>query len=85
MLVHGLADYKPEVVQQALRVLRGEAVYRSEKALGVAEWLATLQTSIEGKKGPRPKQHQSGLPSPRRPPGFSHVRSTSSRRCWTTL
>jgi len=67
MLVHALADYKPPEVEQALRVLRADAVERSEKALAIAEWFAKRQGE---------DANQRWLAVATAPPGFCHVRST---------
>lgn len=67
MLVHALADYKPPEVEQALRVLRADAVTRSEKALAIAEWFAKRQGE---------DANQRWLAVATAPPGFCHVRST---------
>lgn len=73
MLCHGLADYSRETVEQAVRVLKSDAVYRSEKALGVAEWFLKLHESIKG--NPKAKRNLTWLAVATAPPGFCHVRS----------
>jgi hypothetical protein len=75
ILSHGLSDYPKSAVEQAVRVLKSDTIYRSEKALGVAEWFLKLHERIEGTKGPV----QSNLiwqAVAMAPPGFCHVRST---------
>lgn len=74
MLCHGLADYSRESVEQAVRVLKADAVYRSEKALGVAEWFLKLHEAI--KSHPKAKRNLTWLAVASAPPGFCHVRST---------
>lgn len=74
MLCHGLSDYSRETVEQAVRVLKADAVYRSEKALGVAEWLLKLHEAI--KVHPQAKRNLTWLAVATAPPGFCHVRST---------
>lgn len=74
MLCHGLADYSRETVEQAVRVLKADAVYRSEKALGVAEWFLKLHEAI--KSHPKAKRNLTWLAVASAPPGFCHVRST---------
>ena len=71
MLLHALADYPPPVVEQALKVLRADAVDRSEKTLGVAEWFY----KVHGMQGPT-KNNQIWAAVATAPPGFCHVRST---------
>lgn len=74
MLCHGLADYSRDTVEQAVRVLKADAVYRSEKALGVAEWFLKLHEAIKG--SPRAKRNLTWLAVATAPPGFCHIRST---------
>ena len=74
MLCHGLADYSREAVEQAVRVLKADAMYRSEKALGVAEWFLKLHEAI--KDNPKAKRNLTWLAAATAPPGFCHVRST---------
>jgi hypothetical protein len=74
MLCHGLADYSRDTVEQAVRVLKADAVYRSEKALGIAEWFLKLHEAI--KSNPKAKRNLTWLAAATAPPGFCHVRST---------
>lgn len=67
MLVHALSDYSSALAAQAVRVLKSDTLYRSEKALGIAEWFA----SLHGKN-----HNQLWLAIATAPPGFAHVRST---------
>lgn len=74
MLCHGLSDYSRDTVEQAVRVLKADAVYRSEKALGVAEWFLKLHEAI--RDNPKAKRNLTWLAVATAPPGFCHVRST---------
>lgn len=74
MLCHGLSDYSRETVEQAVRVLKADAVYRSEKAFGVAEWFLKLHEAI--RDNPKAKRNLTWLAVATAPPGFCHVRST---------
>lgn len=67
MLKHAISDYGPKVAAEAVRVLKSDALTRSEKALGIAEWFATLH----GKDS-----NQLWAAVATAPPGFCHVRST---------
>lgn len=49
----GIAEFKPDIVAQAVTLLETEALYRSEKLLGPARFLAGLHESINVLKGPR--------------------------------
>lgn len=75
ILCNSLMDYNRDVVSQALRVLRADAIQRSEKALGVAEWFDGLHSRIESVKGPR-RANLIWAAVADAPPGFCHVRST---------
>lgn len=46
-----LADFSADVLDQAVTVLKSEALYRSEKVLGQAEWLRDLQAMRNAAKG----------------------------------
>ena len=74
MLCHGLSDYSREAVEQAVRVLKADAVYRSEKAIGVAEWFLKLHEAI--RDNPKAKRNLTWRSVATAPPGFCHVRST---------
>ena len=67
MLVAALRDYAKDVTAEALRVLKSDALARSEKALGVAEWFHALH----GKE-----TSELWLAVATAPAGFPHVRST---------
>jgi hypothetical protein len=74
MLNHGLSDYPLTMVEQAVRVLEADALDRSEKTLGVAQWLAQLHREIA--QTPKRKRNIIWLAVAKAPPGFCHVRST---------
>src|SRR5471032_706813 len=52
-LSRGIAEFAPDIVAQAVTLLESEALYRSEKLLGPARFLAGLHESINVLKGPR--------------------------------
>jgi hypothetical protein len=74
-LSHALSDYGPEVIAQAVRVLEAGALYRSEKALAVAQWAADLHRKLDGAKGER-RRNLLWLAAATAPVGFCHLRST---------
>jgi hypothetical protein len=47
MLCHAISDYKRDVVEKAVALLETDALYRSEKCLGVAKWFLNLHLAIE--------------------------------------
>lgn len=46
-----LAEFTPVMLDQALTLLKSEALYRSEKVLGQAQWLRDLHTARAGVRG----------------------------------
>jgi hypothetical protein len=48
-----LCDVRVETVNQAVRVLEADALDRSEKTLGVAQWFQKLQNGLFNIRGPR--------------------------------
>lgn len=60
---------------QASRILHQDAVYRSEKAIGVATWFTDLHRKLENVKGPL-RDNIIWLAAATAPVGFCHVRST---------
>ena len=75
MLLRGLAEFPPSTLRAAKSLLETEALYRSEKVLGVATWLLDLQDRLEGAKGPT-WDNLAWAAVASAPPGFCHVRST---------
>lgn len=75
ILRQGLADYQEDAVVQAVRVLQAYAVDRSEKTLGVAEWLLGLHRQIKDVRG-SVRDNLIWLAVAQAPPGWCHIRST---------
>lgn len=75
MLNHALADYSKDAAEQAVRVLGSDALYRSEKAEGVAKWFLGVHQSVAGTKGDT-RANKVWQAVAAAPPGFCHVRST---------
>jgi len=76
MLARSLADYPIEIVQQAHTLLTTDALYRSEKCIGVATWLLELHTTLAATKNTRLRDNFIWRAIASAPPGFAHVRST---------
>ncbi len=81
ILSKSLNDYSIQAAQQALRLLKSETLYRSEKAESVAVWFFSLHTKL----AEAPTGHIKGLSLRHNliwqavasaPPGFCHIRST---------
>jgi hypothetical protein len=76
MLVAALAFYTQAHLEDAVTLLKGNALYRSEKVLGVAEWLLNLYRARA--TAPSRPQRDAGtwLSVVTAPAGFCHVRSS---------
>lgn len=75
ILSRGLAEYPVDAVRQAVRVLKADALSRSEKTLGVAEWLLSVHESVSGKRGTK-RNNLVWRAVADAPAGYCHVRST---------
>lgn len=80
-----LAEYTRPMLEQAVRLLKSEAMYRSEKVLGQAQWLHDVHLqyhhTTKGNKGntPQSSQHQDRRlwqAVAQAPAGFCHPRSS---------
>jgi len=74
-VARALHEYTKPVVDEALRVLRSDVLYRSEKVIGPAEWLAKLHADREMVKGGR-KDNILWRAVATAPAGFCHPRSS---------
>ena len=75
-LVAGLVEFPAEIVKKAVALLGTEALYRSEKCLGVAEWLLELHEKRRAAKTEHRRKAVTWRAVATAPPGFCHVRST---------
>lgn len=75
MLVSGLAEYPRAAVAQAVKFLKTDALYRSEKVLGCAEWLLALHNA-RNVKSAVVKHNVTWLAVATAPAGFCHVKSS---------
>lgn len=69
-----LEEFTAPMLAQALTLLNADALYRSEKVLGPAKWLADLHAAIATHKGRRTNLVWRAVASA--PPGFCHPRSS---------
>jgi hypothetical protein len=76
ILLRGLDELSPDVVKKAVALLKTDALYRSEKCLGVAEWLLEVHAQRKAARGDRRRDNVIWLAAATAPPGFCHVRST---------
>lgn len=75
VVTRALAEFTQSHVETALALLNSDALYRSEKVLGQAEWLAQLHRAIEAAHGSR-KTDVVWLAVAKAPAGFCHPRSS---------
>jgi len=76
MLISALLEYSVETVEQALTLLKSESLYRSEKCLGVAEWLLELHNKRNSTKNTKHRENMTWLAVAKAPIGFCHVKSS---------
>ena len=76
MLERALNEFSAPTVDTAVRLLRSDKLYRSEKVLGVAEWLKALYEDLSHTQNLKLKAHKQWLAVANAPEGFCHVRSS---------
>jgi len=75
-LQNGLREYSLNTVEQAVTLLKTESLYRSEKCLGVAEWLRDLHNRLAAIQNKRRRENILWLAAATSPPGYCHIKST---------
>lgn len=76
VLQRSLHEFTTETVEQAVRLLKSEALYRSDRVLGVAEWLLKLHKAMQSTTDTKKRNNLVWLAVASAPVGFSHVRSS---------
>ncbi len=76
MLRAGLLDFNVGHVRKAKALLETDALYRSEKCLGVATWLLDLHEQLAKQASPRHRDNLLWRAVAGAPVGWCHVRST---------
>lgn len=76
MVRRALADYSIDVVRKAAALLRSDALYRSEKVLGGAEWLLKLHEDMAATNNTRARDNVVWAAVATAPAGFCHVRTS---------
>lgn len=76
VLKSGLLRYPIEAVEQAVTLLKTESLYRSEKCLGVAEWLKDIHIRHSKTKNSRFSENIIWLAAATAPIGYCHINST---------
>ncbi len=74
-LLNGLGEFPLEAVDQSVRVLNSDALYRSEKVLGVAKWFRGVHHLRENENN-RTRNNLTWLAVATAPAGFCHIKST---------
>ena len=75
-LISGLIEFPVSAVEQAIKLLKTDSLYRSEKCLGVAEWLKAIHDVRNNTKNSGMRSNLIWLAVATAPPGFCHVKST---------
>lgn len=75
MLTNAIRKYRKETVETALKLLRSESLYRSEKVLGVAEWFLGVLNDSKGARN-RTGTNVVWKKVATAPTGFCHVSSS---------
>jgi hypothetical protein len=75
-MITALKDFSKASVATAITLLETDTLYRSEKCLGVANWLHTLMDARDSVKDSRVKSNLLWRAVAYAPPGFAHPRSS---------
>ena len=75
MVSRALAKYPMDVAQKAVKILKSDALFRSEKVLGVGEWFLALHKATAGAQHSRRKALIWKAVATA-PAGFAHVNTT---------
>lgn len=75
MLQSAIRKYRKTTVETAVKLLRSESLYRSEKVLGMAEWFLGVLNEVEGKRG-RLAGNLIWKKAATAPTGFCHISSS---------
>lgn len=71
-----LEEFNADIIDQAITVLNSDALYRSEKVLGVANWLKLLYALRASTKNTKLQDNLLWLEIAKAPAGFCHPRSS---------
>lgn len=75
-VARALADFSQAHLETAVQLLRSDALYRSEKVLGQAEWLLKLHTDRAAAKPGRARDNVLWLAIAQAPAGFCHPKAS---------
>lgn len=75
-LSRALAEFTPEMLATAVNLLQSEALYRSERVIGVAQWLQQLQARRAAASGRAHRENITWAAVAAAPAGYCHPRSS---------
>lgn len=75
MLINALQEYPLDIVEQAVSLLETNAMYRSDRVIGIAKWFKELHESIEGVNGTQ-RNNLIWKAVSKAPTGFCHIKSS---------
>lgn len=76
LLKTSVSEYPIAAIDQALLLLKSDALYRSEKVLGIAEWFKALHDATSCQKNSKLRDNLIWRAVALAPPGYCHVKNT---------
>lgn len=76
MLSRALTTFSASTIDTAVKLLRSDKLYRSEKVLGVAEWFRDVHQRLNNTVNLKQRTNKQWLAVATAPEGFCHVRSS---------
>jgi len=75
-LINGLAEFPLTAIETAITLLKTDSLYRSEKILGVAEWIRNIHKKRSSTRNNFLKSNITWLAVASAPAGFCHIKSS---------
>jgi hypothetical protein len=76
LLKTSMSEYPIAAIDQALLLLKTDALYRAEKVLGIAEWFKALHEATSSQKNGKLRDNLIWKAVALAPPGYCHVKNT---------
>ena len=76
LLKTSMTEYPIAAIDHALLLLKSDALYRSEKVLGIAEWFKALLVATSSQKNGKLRDNLIWRAVALAPPGYCHVKNT---------
>lgn len=76
LLKTSMSEYPIAILDQVLMLLRSDALYRSEKVLGIAEWFKSLCDAVGSEKNGKIRDNLLWKAVALAPPGYCHIKNT---------